>query len=78
MRNTVKEKVAKVKNQICTIMNGKDKGIAGIVVTVLLCVIAVSLTALFRTEAGNMIDKIFDTMTQNINNILFTEFTPGT
>ena len=57
-------------------MSRKDAGIEGIMVVALLCVIAVSLTAMFRTEAGNMIDSIFNTMTTNINSTLFNEFTP--
>ena len=43
-------------------------------VIALVCVVAVALTAMFRTEAGTLIGSIFDTMTTNINGTLFKEF----
>ena len=76
MRNKINNIVTKAKGQVLSVMTRKDKGIEGIMVVALLCVIAVSLTAMFRTEAGNMIDSIFNTMTTNINSTLFNEFTP--
>ena len=76
MRNKINNMVTKAKSQVISVMNRKDAGIEGIMVVALLCVIAVSLTAMFRTEAGNMIDSIFNTMTTNINSTLFNEFTP--
>jgi hypothetical protein len=45
-----------------------------LMVIALVCVVAVSLTAMFRTEAGTLINSIFDTMTTNINGTLFNEF----
>ena len=76
MRNKINNMVTKVKGKAISVMSRKDAGIEGIMVVALLCVIAVSLTALFRTEAGNLIDSIFNTMTTNINSTLFNEFTP--
>ena len=76
MRNKINNMVTRAKSQVLSVMARKDKGIEGIMVVALLCVIAVSLTALFRTEAGNLIDSIFNTMTTNINSTLFNEFTP--
>ena len=76
MRNKINNMVTKAKGQVISVMTRKYKGIEGIMVVALLCVIAVSLTAMFRTEAGNMIDSIFNTMTTNINSTLFNEFTP--
>lgn len=76
MRNKINNMVTKAKCQVLSVMARKDKGIEGIMVVALLCVIAVSLTALFRTEAGNMIGNIFDTMNTNIDSTLFTEFAP--
>lgn len=76
MRNKINNIVTKAKGQVLSVMTRKDKGIEGIMVVALLCVIAVSLTALFRTEAGNLIDSIFGTMETNITNTLFNEFSP--
>ena len=76
MRNKINNMVTKAKCQVLSVMARKDKGIEGIMVVALLCVIAVSLTALFRTEAGNLIDSIFGTMETNITSTLFNEFSP--
>lgn len=76
MRNKINNMVTVAKCKVLSAMSRKDAGIEGIMVVALLCVIAVSLTALFRTEAGNLIDSIFSTMTTNINSTLFNEFTP--
>ncbi|MBR2036856.1 MAG: hypothetical protein IKJ39_05555 [Lachnospiraceae bacterium] len=76
MRNKINNIVTKAKGQVLSVMTRKDKGIEGIMVVALLCVIAVSLTALFRTEAGNLIDSIFGTMETNITSTLFNEFSP--
>lgn len=76
MRNKINNMVTKAKGQVLSVMTRKDKGIEGIMVVALLCVIAVSLTALFRTEAGNLIDSIFGTMETNITSTLFNEFSP--
>ena len=74
MRNKVNAFMAGAKNKAMTVMNRKDAGIETLMVIALVCVVAVSLTALFRTEAGTLIDSIFDTMTTNINGTLFKEF----
>ena len=76
MRNKINNIVTKAKGQVLSVMTRKDKGIEGIMVVALLCVIAVYLTALFRTEAGNLIDSIFGTMETNITSTLFNEFSP--
>ena len=75
MRNKVNALVAGAKNKAMAVMNRKDAGIETLMVIALVCVVAVSLTAMFRTEAGTLINRIFDTMTTNINNNLFKEFT---
>ena len=67
--------VAGAKSKAMEVMNRKDAGIETIMVIALVCVVAVSLTAMFRTEAGTLINSIFDTMTNNINTTLFKEFT---
>ena len=74
MRNKVNALVAGAKNKAMDVMNRKDAGIETLMVIALVCVVAVSLTAMFRTEAGTLIDSIFDTMTTNINTTLFKEF----
>ena len=74
MRNKVNALVAGAKSKAMEVMNRKDAGIETIMVIALVCVVAVSLTAMFRTEAGTLIDSIFDTMTSNINTTLFKEF----
>lgn len=74
MRNKVNALVAGAKNKAMAVMNRKDAGIETLMVIALVCVVAVSLTAMFRTEAGNLIDSIFDTMTTNVNSVLFKEF----
>ena len=74
MRNKVNALVAGAKNKAMAVMNRKDAGIETLMVIALVCVVAVSLTAMFRTEAGNLIDSIFNTMNTNINNVLFKEF----
>lgn len=74
MRNKVNALVARAKNMAMVGMNRKDAGIETLMVIALVCVVAVALTALFRTEAGTMIGNIFDTMNTNINDTLFKEF----
>ena len=75
MRNKMNALVAGAKCKAMEVMNRKDAGIETIMVIALVCVVAVSLTAMFRTEAGTLINSIFDTMTNNINTTLFKEFT---
>ena len=74
MRNKVSALVARAKNKVMAVMNRKDAGIETLMVIALVCVVAVALTAMFRTEAGTLIGSIFDTMTTNINGTLFKEF----
>lgn len=74
MRNKMNALVAGAKNKAMEVMNKKDAGIETLMVIALVCVVAVSLTAMFRTEAGTLLDSIFDTMTSNINTTLFKEF----
>lgn len=74
MRNKMNALVAGAKGKAMEFMNRKDAGIETLMVIALVCVVAVSLTAMFRTEAGTLIDSIFDTMTSNINTTLFKEF----
>ncbi len=74
MRNKVNALMAGAKNKAMNVLQKKDAGIETIMVIALVCVVAVSLTAMFRTEAGNLINSIFDTMTTNINGTLFKEF----
>ena len=75
MRNKVNEIVTKAKIKAAQVLVKKDQGLETLMVIALVCVIAVSLTAMFRTEAGTLLDSIFDTMTTNINDTLFKEFT---
>ena len=75
MRNKINALVAGAKVKAMEVMNRKDAGIETLMVIALVCVVAVSLTALFRTEAGTLLDSIFNTMTTNINDTLFKEFT---
>lgn len=75
MRNKVNALVAGAKRKAMEVVNRKDAGMETLMVIALVCVVAVSLTAMFRTEAGTLIDSIFDTMTTNINDTLFKEFT---
>ena len=74
MRNKVNALVAGAKNKAITVLNRKDAGIETLMVIALVCVVAVALTAMIRTEAGNLIDSIFNTMTTQINGTLFKEF----
>ena len=74
MRNKVNALVAGAKSKAMEVMNRKDAGMETLMVIALVCVVAVSLTAMFRTEAGTLINSIFDTMTSNINTTLFKEF----
>ncbi len=74
MRNKVNALMAGAKNKAMNVLQKKDAGIETIMVIALVCVVAVSLTAMFRTEAGNLINTIFDTMTTNVNDTLFKEF----
>ena len=75
MRNKMNALVAGAKMKAMEVMNRKDAGMETLMVIALVCVVAVSLTAMFRTEAGTLINSIFDTMSTNINNTLFKEFT---
>lgn len=75
MKNNLKEVVANVKCKAAQVCSKKDAGMETLMVIALVCVVAVSLTAMFRTEAGTLINSIFDTMTTNINDTLFKEFT---
>ena len=74
MRNKLNALVAGAKSKAAAVLNRKDAGIETLMVIALVCVVAVSLTAMFRTEAGTLLDSIFDTMTTTINNTLFKEF----
>ena len=74
MRNKMNALVARAKVKAMEVMNRKDAGMETLMVIALVCVVAVSLTAMFRTEAGTLIDSIFDTMTTSINDTLFKEF----
>lgn len=74
MRNKMKARLAGARYKVMNVLQRKDAGIETIMVIALVCVVAVSLTAMFRTEAGNLINSIFDTMTTNINGTLFKEF----
>ena len=75
MRNKVNEIVTKAKIKASQVLVKKDQGMETLMVIALVCVVAVSLTAMFRTEAGTLLDSIFNTMTTNINDTLFKEFT---
>ena len=75
MRNKMNALVAGAKVKAMEVMNRKDAGMETLMVIALVCVVAVSLTAMFRTEAGTLLDSIFGTMTTNINDVLFKEFT---
>ena len=75
MRNKLNEVVANAKCKAAKVLSKKDAGMETLMVIALVCVVAVSLTAMFRTEAGTLINSIFDTMTTNINDTLFKEFT---
>ena len=74
MRNKVNEIMLRAKSQAVKVLYDKDIGIQTIMVIALVCVVAVSLTAMFRTEAGNLISSIYDTMTTSVNDTLFKEF----
>ena len=74
MRNKINEIVVGAKNKAAQVFAKKDAGMETLMVIALVCVVAVSLTAMFRTEAGTLINSIFDTMTTNINTTLFKEF----
>lgn len=74
MRNKVNEIMLRAKSQAVKVLYDKDLGIQTIMVIALVCVVAVSLTAMFRTEAGNLISSIYDTMTTSVNDTLFKEF----
>jgi len=75
MRNKINEIVINAKNKAAMVVAKKDAGIETLMVIALVCVVAVALTAMFRTEAGTLIGSIFDTMTTNINDTMFKEFT---
>ena len=75
MRNKVNALVAGARSKAIAVLNRKDAGIETLMVIALVCVIAVALTDMFRTEAGNLINSIFETMTTNINDTMFKEFT---
>jgi len=75
MRNKINTLMIGAKNKAAMILAKKDAGIETLMVIALVCVVAVALTAMFRTEAGTLIDSIFDTMGKNINDTLFKEFT---
>ena len=75
MRNKINEIMVGAKNKAEMVLAKKDAGIETLMVIALVCVVAVSLTAMFRTEAGTLINSIFDSMTTNINDTLFKEFT---
>ena len=74
MRNKVNALVVGAKSKAMEVMRRQAAGMETLMVIALVCVIAVSLTAMFRTEAGTLIGSIFDTMTSNINTTLFKEF----
>lgn len=74
MRNKMNALVAGAKVKAMEVMNRKDAGMETLMVIALVCVVAVSLTAMFRTEAGTLIGNIFDTMTTSIDGTLFKEF----
>ena len=74
MRNKMNEIMVGAKNKAAQVFSKKDAGMETLMVIALVCVVAVSLTAMFRTEAGTLLDSIFNTMTTNINNVLFKEF----
>ena len=75
MRNKINEIMVGAKNKAAMVLAKKDAGIETLMVIALVCVVAVALTSMFRTEAGTLIDSIFNTMTTNINDTLFKEFT---
>lgn len=75
MRNKMKEVVVSVQNKVANAFAKKDAGMETLMVIALVCVVAVSLVAMFRTEAGTLLDSIFGTMTTNVNDTLFKEFT---
>ena len=75
MRNKINEIMVSAKNKAVMVLAKKDAGIETLMVIALVCVVAVALTAMFRTEAGTLIDSIFDTMTTTINDTMFKEFT---
>ena len=75
MRNKMNEIMVGAKNKAAQVFSKKDAGMETLMVIALVCVVAVSLTAMFRTEAGTLLDSIFGPMTTNINDVLFKEFT---
>ena len=75
MRDQINEIMVGAKNKAAMVLAKKDAGIETLMVIALVCVVAVALTAMFRTEAGTLIGSIFDTMSTNINDTLFKEFT---
>ena len=74
MRNKINEIMVGAKNKAAMVLAKRDAGIETLMVIALVCVVAVALTAMFRTEAGTLIGSIFDTMTSNINDTMFKEF----
>lgn len=74
MRHKMNALYMGAKNKVTGFMNRKDAGIEGIMVVALLCVIAVALTAQFKTEASGLIDQLFSDINTNITE-LFKEVT---
>ncbi len=74
MRKKMNAFAVKAKNAATTCLARKNKGIETIMQIALVCVISVSVAAMFRTEAGNLVGTVMDTMNTNIADTLFKEF----
>ncbi len=74
MRKKMNALTLRAKNTAMNLMVKKDKGIETIMQIALVCVISVSVAAMFRTESGNLIGTVMDTMNTNITDTLFKEF----
>lgn len=60
MRKNLDTLWIKTKTKAVKSMEGKDAGLSGIVVTVLLCAIAVPCSLFFKTESTKLLSKVFD------------------
>lgn len=61
------------RNKVRKLMSRKKKGISTLVVMLLLVVVSVALTALFRTQITNLLNSIFKEVNSQVTGTLFKE-----
>lgn len=63
----------KAKNKVCMLAGRKKAGVSTLVILLLLVVVSVALTSLFKTQITSLLNSIFKEVNSEVTSSLFTE-----